>query len=69
MQPQIPASGLPFPTAPEVIFTNWREALHRSGLTPGMKSVYALALSGYLEYCRRNAVSVTTPSARAYMEC
>jgi hypothetical protein len=68
MQPPIPASGLPFPTVPEVIFTNWREALHRSGLTPGMQSVYALALSGYLEYCSRNAVSVTTPSARAYME-
>ena len=64
----ISASDLPFPTAPEVIFTNWREALHGSGLTPGMQSVYALALSGYLEYCSRNAVSVTTPSARAYME-
>jgi hypothetical protein len=49
MQPQIPASGLPFPTVPEVIFANWREALHVSGLTPGMQSVYALALSGYLE--------------------
>ena len=49
MQPEVPASGLPFPTAPEVIFTNWREALHRSGLTPGMQSVYSLALSGYLE--------------------
>ena len=30
MQPQVSASGLPFPTAPEVIFTNWRETLHRS---------------------------------------
>jgi len=68
MPPQIDASGLPFPTTPEIIFANWREALHRSGLTPGMKSVYALALNGYLEYCSRNAVSVTTPSARAYMD-
>jgi integron integrase len=33
-----------------------------------MQSVFALALSGYLEYCSRNAVSVTTPSARAYMD-
>ena len=49
MQPQIPASGLPFPTAPEVIFTNWREALHRSGLTPAMQAVYSLAVSGYLD--------------------
>ncbi len=67
MQPQIPASGLPFPTAPEVIFTNWREALHRSGLTPAMQAVYSLAVSGYLEYCQRNTVSVTKASAQAYM--
>ena len=68
MQPQVPASDLPFPITPEVIFANWREALHSSGLTPSMQSVYALALGGYLEYCSRNAVSVTTPSARAYMD-
>jgi len=68
MQPEIPASGLPFPTVPEVIFANWREVLHASGLSPGMKTVYALALGGYLEYCSRNAVSVTLASARAYME-
>ncbi|HUJ76078.1 MAG TPA: integron integrase, partial [bacterium] len=43
-------------------------ALHGSGLSPGVQSVYALALSGYLEYCSRNTVSVTTASARAYME-
>ncbi len=49
MQPQAPASAVPFPTAPEVIFTNWREALHRSGLTPGMQAVYTLVVSGYLD--------------------
>lgn len=65
MQAQIPASGLPFPTAPEVIFTNWVEVLHRSGLTPSMQAVYTMAASGYLEYCSRNAVSVTTASAQA----
>jgi integron integrase len=59
---------VPFANVPEVIFANWREALHRSGLSPGMQSVYAVALSGYLEYCSRNGVSVTTASARAYME-
>ena len=48
MQTQIPASGLPFPTVPEVIFTNWREVLHCSGLTPGMQAVYTMAVSGYL---------------------
>ena len=68
MPSQVPASGLPFPTVPEVIFANWREALHRSGLTPGMQSVYTVAVGGYLEYCSRNTVSVTTASARAYME-
>ena len=68
MQSEIPASGLPFPTMPEVIFTNWREVLHGSGLSPGMQAVYTLAASGYLEYCSRNAVSVTTASARAYMD-
>jgi hypothetical protein len=67
MQPEVPASGLPFPTAPEVIFTNWREALHRSGLTPGMQAVYTMAVGGYLEYCSRSTVSVTKASAQAYM--
>ena len=38
MQPQLPASGLPFPTVPEVIFTNWREALHGNGLSPGLQA-------------------------------
>ena len=67
MQSQVPASGLPFPTAPEVIFTNWREALHRSGLSPGLQALYTLAVSGYLEYCTRNAVSVTNTSAQGFM--
>jgi len=67
MQDQVPASGLPFPTAPEVIFTNWREVLHGTGLTPGMQAVYTMAVSGYLEYCSRNTVSVTKASAQGYM--
>ncbi|HOX55884.1 MAG TPA: hypothetical protein P5205_03605 [Candidatus Paceibacterota bacterium] len=53
MQPHVPASGLPFPSTPEIIFTNWREALHRSGLTPGMQAVYTLAVSGYLGFIRK----------------
>ena len=67
MQTQVPASGLRFPTVPEVIFTNWREVLYCSGLTPGMLAVYTMAVSGYVEYCSRNAVSVTKASAQAYM--
>jgi hypothetical protein len=27
-----PANRLPFPGVPQVILTNWREALHRSGV-------------------------------------
>jgi hypothetical protein len=62
------ASDLPFPRVPDVIFTNWREALHLAGLGAGVQTVYSMAISGYLEYCALNAISVTTASARAYME-
>jgi integron integrase len=62
------SSGVPFPRVPEIIFTNWREALHQGGPSPGIQTVYAMAVSGYLEYCARNAISVTTASARAYMD-
>jgi hypothetical protein len=61
-------SGGVFPAVPEIIFSNWREELHRAGLSSGVKSAYALAVSGYLDYCSLNAISVTTASARAYME-
>lgn len=67
-KPPPPSSGAPFPTVPEIIFANWREALHHSGLSPGMQTVYSLALNGYLEYCSHNAISVTSASARAYMD-
>ena len=67
MEPHIPASGLPFPTVPEVIFTNWREALHCSGLSPGMQAVYAMAVSSYLDYCTGNTLCVSKASAQAYM--
>ncbi len=62
------SSGEPFPRTPQIIFANWREALHRTGLSPAMKNLYALALGGYLDYCTRNAISVTTASARAFMD-
>jgi integron integrase len=69
-EPATPAvsSGAPFPRVPDIIFTNWREALHRSALSPGIQTVYAMAISGYLEYSARNGISVTTASARAYMD-
>jgi hypothetical protein len=62
------SSGLPFPRVPDVIFCNWREALHRSRLSPGIQTVYSMAISGYVEYCAHNGISVSTASARAYMD-
>ena len=62
------SSGMPFPRTPEIIFANWREALHQSGLSSGIQTVYAMAVDGYVEYCGHNGISVTTESARAYMD-
>src|SRR4051794_7689606 len=62
------SSGTPFPRTPQIIFANWREALHQSGLSSGIQSVYAMAVQGYLDYCAHNAISVTIESARAYMD-
>src|SRR6266567_7451530 len=61
-------SGTPFPRTPEIIFANWREALHHSGLSSGIQTVYSMAVQGYLDYCAHNAIRVTTESARAYMD-
>src|SRR5215470_3140231 len=62
------SSGTPFPRTPQIIFANWREALHQSGLSSGIQTVYRLAVQGYLDYCAHNAISVTTESARAFMD-
>src|SRR5262245_49680129 len=66
MEPK-PSLAIPFPTIPAVIFANWREVLNRTELPHKVRSGYALAIAGYLDYCRANGLSVTTPSARAYM--
>ncbi len=50
------------------MFANWLEALHQSGLSAGIRTVYAMAVRGYLEYCAHNGLSVTTASARAFMD-
>jgi len=42
--------------------------LHNSGLSAGIQSVYCMAVQGYLDYCAHNVISVTTESARAYMD-
>ena len=57
----------PLRGVPEVIFPNWRELLHRERLPAATASGYALAIAGYLDYCRRNGLSVTLTSARAFM--
>ena len=69
-QANVPAasSGTPFPRTPDIIFANWREALHQGGLSSGIQTVYSMAVQGYLDYCAHNAISVTTESARAYMD-
>ena len=52
---------------PTVIFTNWREVLNQTGLGEATRAGYSLAIAGYLDYCRRNAISITTQSARGFM--
>jgi len=62
------STGMPFPRTPQIIFTNWREALHQSGLSSGIQTVYSMAVQGFVEYCAHNAISVGIESARAYMD-
>jgi hypothetical protein len=50
-----------------VIFTNWREVLNAAALSQPVRAGYAVAITGYLEYCRGNGLSVTSESARAFM--
>src|SRR6059058_2764751 len=64
----VASSGTPFPRTPQIIFANWREALHQSGLSSGIQTVYSMAVQGYVDYCGHNGISVTTESARAYMD-
>lgn len=61
------AGGQPFPTVPVVIFAHWREVLNGARLADGVRAGYALAIGNYLEYCRRNGLSVAFESARAYL--
>src|SRR5215471_16469625 len=52
---------------PAVIFTHWREVLNGLSLSQTARAGYALAISGYLDYCRLNGVSVTLETARGYL--
>jgi hypothetical protein len=66
--PQKQAESSCFPNVPELIFPNWREVLNQSEVRGNTAAGYSIAISGYLDYCRRNGVSVSQPSARAFME-
>src|SRR5215469_14621530 len=52
---------------PSVIFANWREVLNQARLSEGTRAGYALAIGGYVDYCRLNGFSVNKESARAFM--
>ena len=56
-----------FTPVPEVIFTNWREILNLAPIPHSQRLGYVRAIETYLDYCRRNGVSVTKESARAFM--
>jgi hypothetical protein len=43
------SSGAPFPRTPQIIFANWREALHQSGLSAGIQTLYSMAIQGTRE--------------------
>ena len=55
------------PEVPSVIFANWREVLNQARLSEPTRAGYALAIGGYLDYCRRNGLSVNKESARGFM--
>ena len=67
MGPSERRPGGGFPSVPGVIFTNWRESLNAAALPGAVRAGYTLAIAGYLDYCRRNGISVTLESARGYM--
>ncbi len=64
-KPQLGGGGAH--SVPAVIFTHWQEALNQSALSPPVRGGYALAIGGYLDYCRRNGLSVTLESARGFV--
>jgi hypothetical protein len=52
---------------PQIIFANWRESLHRTGLRKDITRAYADAIEAYLDYCAKNSQSVTVETARGFM--
>ena len=67
MEPQEPAFRLARGAVPAVNFANGRELLNRVGVPGAVRSSYAAAIAGYLDYCRRNGLSVTIGRQRRSM--
>ena len=66
-KPQRPLGTVAGRAMPTVIFTHWREALNEARLSAAARGGYALAIGSYLDYCRRNGLSVTLESARGFV--
>ena len=56
------------PSGPELVFANWREVLHRSGLPVQTQRVREDVVGKYLDYCVLNGMSVTKESARGFRD-
>ena len=55
--PELRSGALPSATVPAVIFPNWREVLNQMPFSEAVRGGYALAIGGYLDYCRGNGLS------------
>ena len=54
--------------APDLIFTNWREMLHRVNLGRTTRYAYAQVIERYLGYCLGNGLPVRVESARGFVD-
>ncbi len=52
---------------PEVVFANWREALHGSGLPRHVRTSYEYGIGRFLEYCVTSGQSVTRQTASNFL--
>lgn len=66
-KPELRSGLVPGGSIPAVIFAHWREVLNRAPVSEAVRGGYALAIGGYLDYCRHNGLSVTAESARGYV--
>jgi integron integrase len=51
-----------------MIFTNWREMLHRLNLGRTTRQAYAQVIERYLDYCLGNSLQVRVESARGFVD-